>query len=329
MEKREIVGRFAPTPSGRMHLGNAFSAVMAWLAVRSAGGRMILRIEDLDRQRCKPEYICRLIEDLHWLGLDWDGGYGPDIPPSRWQQSRRSEIYETYFEKLKEKQPVYPCFCSRGQLHAAEAPHASDGTPLYSGECRRLTDRQRQLKMREKEPAWRVAVPDEGIFFEDRNCGRVGENLKEECGDFILRRADGVYAYQLAVTVDDALMGVTQVVRGCDLLHSAPRQIWLQRQWGFPQPEYAHLPLLCQPDGRRLSKREKDLDLGALRQKGVGPGQILGLIGFWAGFLEKPQPISARELVPLFSWEKLQHSPHAAGSREEWKIIVKEQELPF
>lgn len=269
----EQIGRFAPSTSGRMHLGNVFSAMLAWLSIRSCGGKLVLRIEDLDPDRCRRE-ICRPAQApiLEWLGLTWDEEQTP--------QSLRSEAYRGMFSRLEEKNLVYPCYCSRVELHAASAPHASDGTLLYAGTCRNLTDAQRAAKT--KTPCWRVAVPDEDVSFTDGLQGAYTQNLARACGDFIVRRADGVYAYQLAVVTDDAQAGVTQVVRGSDLLSSTPRQIWLQRQLGFPEPGYYHVPLLVAPDGRRLSKREKDLDMGALRNR-YTPEQLLGMLAHACG----------------------------------------------
>lgn len=282
-----VVGRFAPSPSGRMHLGNVFSALLAWLSVRSAGGKMILRIEDLDPDRCRPEYAAQLKHDLEWLGLDWDEEQTP--------QSQRTEAYAEAFARLA----TYPCYCSRNELHAASAPHASDGAVIYAGTCRDLTAAERAAKTRR--PAWRVRVPDEEVSFVDGLQGEVRENLARECGDFILRRSDGVYAYQLAVVVDDAAGGVTEIVRGADLLRSTPRQLWLQTQLGLPHPHYYHVPLLCAPDGRRLSKREHDLDLGVLRQT-LTAGQLLGKLAFLAGLLDRPEAASAAELTREFDW---------------------------
>lgn len=282
-----VVGRFAPSPSGRMHLGNVFSALLAWLSVRSAGGKMILRIEDLDPDRCRPEYAAQLRRDLEWLGLDWDEEQTP--------QSQQTEAYAEAFARLD----TYPCYCSRNELHAASAPHASDGAVIYAGTCRDLTAAERAAKTRR--PAWRVRVPDEEVSFVDGLQGEVRENLARECGDFILRRSDGVYAYQLAVVVDDAAGGVTEIVRGADLLRSTPRQLWLQTQLGLPHPHYYHVPLLCAPDGRRLSKREHDLDLGVLRQM-LTAGQLLGKLAFLAGLLGRPEAASAAELTREFDW---------------------------
>ena len=288
------VGRFAPTPSGRMHLGNVFAALVAWLSVRKDDGRMVLRMEDLDTQRTSDEYAQVLREDLLWLGLDWDEETEP--------QSRRSRVYQEYFDRLESMELLYPCYCTRSQLHSVNAPHLSDGTYVYTGTCRNLSDAQRAAFQRP--PAWRVTVPDQEWTVEDRIQGTYTENLASHCGDFVVRRADGVYVYQLAVTVDDGLAGVTQVVRGMDLLSSAPRQMYLQSLFGFPHPEYAHVPMLLAPDGRRLSKRDKDLDLGVLRQR-MTPEALIGTLAFAAGLTEKNLPISAAELASVFSWDAL------------------------
>lgn len=287
----KVVGRFAPSPSGRMHLGNVFSALMAWLSVRSAGGTMVLRIEDLDPDRCRPEYAEQMKDDLRWLGLDWDVEQTP--------QSRRTEAYRECFERLRDMGLVYPCYCSRGELHAASAPHASDGNVIYAGTCRDLAEEERAAKTRR--PAWRLIVPDEEIAFHDGLQGEYRENLARECGDFIIRRSDGVYAYQLAVVTDDAEAGVTQIVRGRDLLSSTPRQIYLQRLLGLPTPEYYHVPLLVAPDGRRLSKREHDLDMGALRER-YTPEALLGCLAQLSGLRPTAEPVTAGELAAVFSW---------------------------
>ena len=289
-----VVGRFAPTPSGRMHLGNVFSALMAWASVRSQGGEMVLRMEDLDTQRTSPEFAEILRRDLMWLGLDYDR----ETPP----QSRRSDAYDRYFSLLEEKGLLYPCYCTRSQLHSVNAPHLSDGTYVYPGTCRGLTPAQRRAIPRA--PAWRVMVPDRLWQVEDLVQGHYELNLAQDCGDMVGRRADGVYVYQLAVTVDDGETGVTEVVRGMDLLSSAPRQMYLQELFGFPHPRYAHVPMLLAPDGRRLSKRDRDLDLGEL-QKHCCPEEIIGSLAFAAGLIDRNVPLSARELAAEFTWAKL------------------------
>ncbi len=289
-----VVGRFAPTPSGRMHLGNVFAALIAWLSVRSQGGEMVLRMEDLDTLRTSDAYARLLRQDLAWLGLDYDR----ETPP----QSTRSETYDRYFDRLMEMGLLYPCYCTRSQLHSVNAPHLSDGTYVYPGTCRNLTPQARRAMNRA--PAWRVVVPDRLWSLDDRVQGRYELNLAKDCGDMVVRRADGVYVYQLAVTVDDGEAGVTEVVRGMDLLSSAPRQMYLQELFGFPHPQYAHVPMLLAPDGRRLSKRDRDLDLGEL-QKRFSPEAIIGLLAHAAGLIDRPAPISAAELAKEFQWSNL------------------------
>ncbi len=288
------VGRFAPTPSGRMHLGNVFAALIAWLSVRSQGGSLVLRMEDLDTQRTSEEFAQLLRQDLLWLGLDWDMETQP--------QSQRGPVYDRYFERLADMGLLYPCYCTRSQLHSVNAPHLSDGTYVYAGTCRNLSAQQQAAFGRK--PAWRVIVPDRIWTVEDRAQGTYRENLATDCGDFVVRRADGVYVYQLAVTVDDGESGVTEVVRGMDLLSSAPRQMYLQELLGFSHPEYGHVPMLMSPDGRRLSKRDRDMDLGFL-QSHTTPERLLGLLAFSAELIPTPEPISVRELAGEFSWEKL------------------------
>ena len=285
------VGRFAPTPSGRMHLGNVFAALIAWLSVRSRDGEMVLRMEDLDTQRTSAEFAQVLREDLSWLGLDYDR----ETPP----QSQRSDVYDRYFDSLRERGLLYPCYCTRSQLHGVNAPHLSDGTYVYPGTCRNLTDPPAGRK-----PAWRIMVTDKLWTVEDKCQGHYELNLATDCGDMVVRRADGVYVYQLAVTVDDGEAGVTEVVRGMDLLSSAPRQMYLQELFGFPHPEYGHVPMLLAPDGRRLSKRDRDLDLGELRKR-VTPEQLIGTLAYAGGLIDRKCAVSAAELAREFSWEKL------------------------
>ena len=285
------VGRFAPTPSGRMHLGNVFAALLAWLSVKSRNGEMVLRMEDLDTQRTSNEFADILREDLRWLGLSWDREQSP--------QSQRSAVYDRYFEELRGRGLIYPCYCTRSQLHSVNAPHLSDGTYVYTGTCRNLTEPPKDRK-----PAWRVMVPDRLWTLEDIVQGHYELNLLTQCGDMVMRRADGVYVYQLAVTVDDGEAGVTEVVRGMDLLSSAPRQMYLQELFGFAHPAYAHVPMLLAPDGRRLSKRDRDLDLGELR-KNVSRETLLGTLAFAAGILDQKCAISPEELAMEFSWKKV------------------------
>ena len=295
-EKGRVVGRFAPSPSGRMHLGNLWSCLLAWLAAHSQGGGVVLRLEDLDPDRCRVEYCDQVMRDLEWLGLTWEGEVV--------YQSRRTQAYTQAFQELEEQGLIYPCYCTRAQRLAASAPHRSDGLSVYDGRCRRLSPQERQELARTRTPAWRAEVPDREVVFQDLLQGEYRENLSRDCGDFILRRSDGVYAYQLAVVVDDAFMGVNQVVRGSDLLSSTPRQLWLQERLGLLHPQYGHVPLLLAPDGRRLAKRDRDLELGQLQQHYSAP-QLVGRLAYGAGLLDRPEAITPEELVPLFTWDKL------------------------
>ena len=285
-----------------MHLGNAFSALIAWLSARSSGGRMVLRIEDLDPRASSRERAKTLIDDLAWLGLDWDEG--PHY------QSDRLAAYEDAIVRLEELGLTYPCFCTRAELHAASAPHASDGTYLYAGTCRGLSHEEVALRAELRPPATRLRVPNEDdpagtITWTDLGFGPRQEVLARECGDFLIHRSDAVIAYQLAVVVDDCLMGVNQVVRGCDLLGSSARQTYLARLLGFEAPTFGHVPLLVAPDGRRLSKRDRDLDLGALREAGAAPETVVGALAAAAGLVEAGAQARPSDLVDAFSWDKI------------------------
>ncbi len=295
-----MVGRFAPSPSGRMHLGNVYASLVAWLSARSAGGRVVLRIEDLDPRTQNGPWADLILEDLRWLGLEWDEG--------PWYQRDRLDIYRGRVAELDARGLLYPCFCSRAELHAASAPHASDGTPIYQGTCRDLSAEEVAERARLRTPALRLRVPDADdpvgtITVADRVYGAVHEVLACDCGDFLVRRSDGVFAYQLAVVVDDAAMGVTEVVRGRDLLGSVARQVYLQRLLGLPEPAYAHVPLLVAEGGRRLSKRDGDLDMGALRERFGTPERLLGWLAYQTGLAPDAEPRSAEQLAEIFSWD--------------------------
>lgn len=290
-------GRFAPSPSGRMHLGNALSAMLAWLSAKHQGGEILLRIEDLDPARSKAKYAQGIMDDFRWLGLLWDR--------RATDQSKRGEAYAAALRQLGQMNLIYPCYCSRDQLHAASAPHASDGRVIYAGTCRNLTPEQRAVMT--KKPSLRIRLPDREISFRDGLQGNVTMNLQREFGDIILRRADGVAAYQLAVVVDDGTEGVTEVVRGRDLLSSTPVQLYLYELLGLTPPRFYHVPMLLAPDGRRLSKRDRDLDFSYLRQH-FSPEEIIGLLGHLAGLMERWEPVSARELACDFSWSRVKQS---------------------
>jgi glutamyl-tRNA synthetase len=279
-----------------MHMGNAWACLLAWLAAKHEGGGMVLRLEDLDPERCRAEYCDQVMRDLEWLGLDWEG--------EPVYQSRRTECYAEAFRTLEAQGLIYPCFCSRAQRLAASAPHRSDGIRVYDGHCAHLTAAEREELAKTHRPAWRVRVPAEEIVFQDRLMGECRELLSRDCGDFILRRSDGVYAYQLAVVVDDGAMGVTQVVRGGDLLSSTPRQIWLQQKLSLPTPDYGHVPLLLAQDGRRLAKRDRAQELGQLKERYTAP-ELVGRLALAAGLLPEYTPVRPEDLIPTFSWAKL------------------------
>lgn len=305
-------GRFAPSPTGRMHLGNVFSALLSWLSAKSKGGRWLLRIEDIDPQRSRMEYAKLLMDDLQWLGLTWDGK--PVF------QSQRTDIYEHYYNMLQQQGLTYPCYCTRADLLATQAPHESDGRVVYPGTCR--PDRGEKCEVRGEKcapAATRLMVADETISFTDGHYGTQSVNMARQVGDYIIRRKDGAWAYQLAVVVDDGLMGINEVVRGRDLLLSSPQQISLSRLLGFTPPHFIHLPLLINNAGQRLSKRDQSLDMGALRQHYTA-SEIIGLLAHYACLLPQPHPTTANQLLALLSEaQESPESPDNPGSL--WNIV--------
>ena len=323
-------GRFAPSPSGRMHLGNIYAALISWLSAKKDGGQWLLRIEDLDRQRCKREYADQLMDDLLWLGLDWDEGPGkkslqdqkaakPEgftdkncAAAKSYYQSERDSIYQKYFSALEERGLIYDCFCRRADLLASSAPHANDGTPIYAGTCRDLSAADRERLLRERSPAKRIRLPDRESIFVDGHYGQQKLNLASDAGDFILRRADKNFSYQLAVTVDDALMGVTQVARGRDLLASTHQQLFLYDALGLAAPQFYHFPLLVDKEGRRLSKRDKDLDMGYLRSR-FAPQEIIGKLMFLCGMSPTYKAMDLQEAAAIFAWNKLPQEDIVVG----------------
>lgn len=288
-------GRFAPTPSGEMHAGNLLCALLSYLSVKNKGGRFLVRIEDLDKERCPRASAEKILATLDKLGLSSD-------EPPLWQ-SERGDIYREKELSLAKRAHIYPCFCTRAQLHAAEAPRLSDGGIIYSGACKNLSSEKIAELLKTRRPCYRVEVPDEKIEFYDLIAGRTTQALKEGCGDFILRRSDGVYAYQFAVAVDDGESGVTEVVRGDDLLLSTPRQIWLMRLLGYTPPAYCHIPLVCDGEGRKLSKSEGDS--AAKLVESFPREKVLGFLAYCAGLLDKNRPASLNELIEIFSWDKV------------------------
>lgn len=298
----EIVGRLAPSPTGAQHVGNARTYLVAWLSARSRGGTVRLRIEDIDSPRIKPGAAEQALEDLRWLGLDWDG----DVLV----QTARLAHYEAALEELKRRELVYPCTCTRTDVtQAASAPHAELEGPTYPGTCsrRRAADAY-ELTGAGRSFAWRFRLTHSPPFT-DRLAGEQHIDLARIGGDFVVWKSAGTPAYQLAVVVDDAAMGVTEVVRGDDLVPSTPRQLLLYRALGLTPPEFAHVPLVVGEDGRRLAKRHGDTRLAALRGAGVKPEALVGLLAWSCGWVERPEPVAARELLPHFRLEGVPGRP--------------------
>jgi glutamyl-tRNA synthetase len=277
--------RFAPSPTGDLHLGGAWTALASWVLARRTGGAFVLRIEDLDRARIVPGAAERIEADLRWLGLDWDEG--PFV------QSERSAWYEAAVAKLVTQHLVYPCDCSRAEIaRAASAPHVGEDV-RYPGVCR---DRDPSRAMR-RPPALRARVPDELVTYDDWIAGPVTQNLGREVGDFVLRRGDGVFAYQLAVVVDDAAMRITHVARGDDLVRSTPRQIWLARACGADPPQYGHVPLVVANDGARLEKRTRGSAVRELREAGVEAERVVGELAHGLGLMPTNEPTSPADVA--------------------------------
>jgi glutamyl-tRNA synthetase len=305
-----VVGRYAPSPTGALHLGNARTALLAWLDARSLGGRFLLRMEDLDPQRSTDAAARGVLDDLRWLGLDWDEG--PDVggPVGPYEQSRRDVLYRAAVERLVSSGKAFHCSCSRAEVaRAANAPHAGEDGPTYPGTCRggpAHAGRPMSVRLRaERGP----------VAFTDLVHGSQAFDVSGTVGDFIVSRADGVAAYQLAVVLDDSLMGVTRVVRGDDLLSSTPRQLLVARALELAEPAYGHVPLLVGEDGHRLAKRGGALSLQALRGRGVSPETVVGFLARTAG-LDAPAPVPARALVDGFSLGRLSRGPAVVTERD-------------
>jgi glutamyl-tRNA synthetase len=295
-------GRLAPSPTGAQHVGNARTYLIAWLAARSQGAALGLRIEDIDSPRIKPGAAEQAAHDLRWLGLDWDGG--PVV------QTTRLPLYEAALDRLKRQELVYPCTCTRSDVAAAaSAPHAEHEGPVYPGTCAYRASADADALAAAGTPfAWRFRVTDSPAFA-DGFRGETRIDLKQTGGDFVVWKAAGTPAYQLAVVVDDADMGVTEVVRGDDLLPSTPRQLLLYRALGFAPPRFVHVPLVVGADGRRLAKRHGDTRLSALRAAGVTPEALVGLLAWSCGWLEAPEPVTPRELLPRFRLDAIPKGP--------------------
>ena len=299
------ITRLAPSPTGALHLGNARTFLVNWLLARRSGWRVILRIEDIDGPRIKSDATDGIIQDLRWLGLDWDEG-------PIYQSSRRS-FYDNGVNVLNSGGSTYACVCSRKEVEAAaSAPHADDGAVVYPGTCRgRYASVEAARHIAGRDPAIRFAVPAQSVTFTDRFAGRRTFDVARELGDFVVAKADETPAYQLAVVVDDAAMGVTDVVRGDDLLDSTPRQMLLYEALGLTDalPTYYHLPLVVGPDGRRLAKRHGDTRLATYRALGVEPGRVVALLARWSGMVDVKDDVRAADLVERFSLDTLPKSP--------------------
>ena len=294
-----IIGRLAPTPSAPLHIGNIFSFLTAWLSAKSAGGKVLLRIEDLDSDRTKPAYADTIRRELELLGLTWDNA---DVL----YQSGRTQAYKEALTHLEAQGLVYPCFCSRADLHAATAPHRGE-KPVYPGTCAHLTPAQIEQRWQQRAPALRLRVDNAIVSFEDELQGRVEQDLRTECGDFIIRRSDGVFAYQLAVVVDDLFQDVNEVVRGRDLLDSTPQQIYLRHLLAGDSCacRFIHIPLLVNEQGRRLAKRDGSIGLDALLTEFGDARHLLGYLAGLTGLAASGEPTTPQELLDGFSLERI------------------------
>ena len=304
-------GRYAPSPTGELHLGNAWAALVAWLSIRSRNGEFVLRMEDLDPARSRAELAAQILEDLAWLGLDWDEG--PDLggPYPPYTQSERGGSYDAAFARLRDAGALYPCFCSRKDIAAAaSAPQAPGDELRYPGTCRAIgpEESRRRVEAGERH-AWRFRVPQGASpDFDDLSHGSYGRD-RDPSGDFVVRRSDGVTAYQLAVVLDDDAMQIDEVVRGDDLLHSTPRQILLCQALDLRVPAYGHVPLLLGIDGARLSKRHSGITLRELREDGFSAARIVGRLARLLNLRSTEKALTARELVGEFSWDSVRPVP--------------------
>jgi glutamyl-tRNA synthetase len=312
MSSAVVRGRYAPSPSGTLHLGNLRTALLAWLCARAAGGQFVLRMEDLDLPRVQRHAAQSILDDLRWLGLAWDEGPDSGGLLGPYTQSARTDLYRHALATLRERELVYPCYCTRAELsRIASAPHAGESAPRYPGTCRTLTSRQRRAhEVAGRRPALRFRAPAMAIHFTDQLCGEQSEVVLETAGDFIVQRSDGIIAYQLAVVVDDALMGITQVVRGADLLSSTARQLALYDALGYARPhEYVHVPLAVDASGARLAKRDQSAGAGELRRQEIAPQVVVGALAASCGLWPAGEPAMPEDLLRDFSLARLTPDP--------------------
>ena len=300
-----VRGRYAPSPTGDLHLGNLRTALLAWLFARSRHGQFVLRVEDLDQPRVRPGATQQMLADLRWLGLDWDEGPNCGGPYAPYTQSERLHIYRSYLQQLQDAGFLYPCYCTRAEIaQAASAPQqgAEDG-PRYPGTCRDLTSVQRRrYEASGRRPALRFRVPDErSITFTDLLIGDYTQHVLSVVGDFIVQRSDGIFSYQFAVVVDDALMRINQVVRGVDLLSSTARQILLYEALGFPVPTFAHVPLMLDEQGHRLAKRQQSAGLAPLKEAGKSSRAIIAELATSCGLVDNHGQASPNKLARLYA----------------------------
>ena len=297
----KIRTRFAPSPTGYMHLGNVWIAFLNWLWTKQQGGEIVLRIEDIDRQRCHEEYIRAIEEDLEWLGLSYDEGPAGNYSYGKPLQSERFPLYQKILDTWYKEGEIYPCYCTRARLHSiSSAPHEGETLPVYDGHCRELTDAERAAMT--KAPSWRIRMEETGESFTDLFCGTRERRLFPKADDFVVRRADGMVAYQLAVSIDDGAMGVTHVLRGNDLLSSTYYQLYLIRKLGYPVPTYGHLPLLVDQEGVRLSKRQQGITIREMKESGAKAEDIIGRLLYLAGAIPKEMPVSAEKALREISF---------------------------
>ena len=297
-----IIARLAPSPTGALHLGNIRTFLWAWLSARAQGGRVIMRVEDLDSPRVKADVTEKMLDDLAWLGFDWDEG------PDGCVQTQRRAYYREIHERLRQLNAIYPCVCTRGDIAAAQsAPHAGDTELRYSGTCRgKFSDGAAAEAQSGRTPAWRLKVETEILEYDDLLSGRQSIDVYSSVGDFVVAKAPDNPAYQLAVVADDIAMGVTEVVRGDDLIPSTGRQLLLYRLLNAAPPRFGHVPLMVGPDGLRLAKRHGDARIASLRASGVSAGHIIAMLARWSGLACSPgETATPRELLPLWSWDKV------------------------